>query len=110
MRLSLVAALAALALAGQAQAADGESAKLAAALKRSMASTYHGYVFTKVACSIPSATATKAACNAHFTHRAQQLEGVFRIAVTIDRKTGGVSWKATSATCTDLVSGKKIRC
>jgi hypothetical protein len=105
------AALAALALAGAALAADGQSAKLAAAMKRSVAATYaNGYVFSRVTCAIPSTTATRASCNAYFTLQRQRLKGVFRLAITIDRSTGGVRWRATSASCTDLKSGAKVRC
>jgi hypothetical protein len=110
LRLSAVA-VAALALVGAAEAADGDNVRLAAAMKRSVAATYKtGYVFTRVTCRIPSSTATRATCNAYFTKRSQGLKGVFHIAVTIDRSTGGVGWKATSAACTDLKTGAKVRC
>jgi hypothetical protein len=109
--LRVAAALAALVVAGSAQAADTPSTRLAAAMKRSIAATYgKSYVLTKVTCAIPSSTSTHASCNASFTRRSQQLEGVFHIAVTINRSTGGVTWRATSATCTDLVTGAKVRC
>ena len=110
MRLILAPALASLAFAAGGQASDGQGVQLAAALKKPISAAYKGYLFTKVACSIPSPTAAKARCNAFFTHKTQELKGVFRIAVTIDRSTGGVRWKATSASCTDLRTGATVRC
>jgi hypothetical protein len=105
-----LAAIAALVIVGSATATVSPGVKLAAALKPSVAATYKGYVFTRVTCSIPSATATRASCNAYFTHRQQQLKGVFHLAITIDRSTGGVRWRATSASCTDLRTGAKVKC
>jgi hypothetical protein len=113
VRLSLSAALALTVLlaAAPALAAGGEGAKLAASLKKSLVATYKpGYTFTKVSCVVPTKTATKSSCNAAFTYPKQRLRGMFRIAVTIDRSTGGVRWKATSVSCTDLKSGAKVRC
>lgn len=109
--LKVAAAFAALGIAASAQAADTPSTKLAAAMKRSVAATYgKGYVWTRVTCTIPTATATRATCNASFTRRAQRLKGVFHIAVTIDRSTGGVRWRATSVSCTDLATGARVKC
>jgi hypothetical protein len=110
VQLKLVAMAAALAFVGSAQAANSPNVQLAAAMKRSVAATYKGYVFTRVTCTIPSTTATHAACNAYFTHKPQQLKGVFHLAITIDRSTGGVRWRATSASCTDLRTGAKVKC
>lgn len=107
---ALTTLVAALALAGVAQAATGEGAQLAAALRKPIQKVYKGYVFTKISCVVPSTTAKKATCNAFFTHKAQGLKGDFQIAVTIDRSTGNISWRATSATCIDLASGKAEKC
>jgi len=103
-------AAAALALAAPALAGGGQEAMLARALKGALTRTYKGYAFTRVSCWIPSPTSTRARCTARFVHAAQSLKGVFGIAVTIDRSTGGVRWQATSATCADLASGKKVAC
>ena len=86
------------------------SQQLAAALKPAITAKYAGRTFQMVTCAIPSATARHATCLAHFTQRSAGLKGVFRVAVTIDRSTGGVTWRATSATCTDLQTGKPVRC
>jgi hypothetical protein len=111
VRLIAAVALTLLFAAAPALAAGGDGPKLAAALKKSISATYkHGYVFDKVTCAVPSKTATRASCKAAFTYRKQRLKGVFRIAVLIDRSTGGVSWKATSVACTDLKSGAKVAC
>jgi hypothetical protein len=111
VRLTAALALTFLVAAAPALAAGGDGPKLAAALKKSIAATYkQGYVFNRVTCAVPSKTATRASCKAAFTYRKQRLKGVFKIAVLIDRSTGGVSWKATSVSCADLKSGAKVAC
>jgi hypothetical protein len=97
VRVTVTVAVGALALAGPGYATHSPSAKLAASLEQAVSAAYDGYVFTKVTCTLPSATATSARCKAFFTNKASGLKGVFHIAVTIDRKTGRVRWRATSA-------------
>jgi len=104
-------ALAALCVAGAAQAAGGESAKLAAALKPAIQKVYrNGDAFSRVTCDVPSTTATQATCNAYFENTGQQLEGVFHVVVKIARSSGNITWQAKSVSCTDLKSGKPVAC
>ena len=108
--LKLTTAVAAvLLLASSAQAAT-PAQQLASFLKPALTAKYAGHVFTKVYCKIPSMTATKATCIAAFTQSSAELKGNFHVAITINRSTGGVTWKATSVTCADLKTGKPVKC
>jgi hypothetical protein len=86
---------------------------LAAHLKTSIQATYRhkvpGLLFTNVTCALPSG-ATKGRCKAHFELQARRLKGVFRVTATVDRSNGGVHWKATSAACRDVRTGKPVKC
>jgi hypothetical protein len=106
-------AVAVLAFAGSAQAATGDGAKLAKALKPNIASFYKSKgssdVFTKVTCVLPS-TASTGHCKAYFTNKSQRLTGWFAVTATIDRSTGGVRWRATRVTCRDSKTGASLKC
>jgi len=85
---------------------------LAAHVKKSMQASYHsvpGLTFTAVTCSIrPGATTGR--CTASFRLPKRELRGVFAVRVTVNRKTGGVRWRATSARCTDTHTHKHVSC
>jgi len=111
-----LAALAAAVLAAPAAAAtpvDPAVAKLAKALKTSMASTYKptvpGLVFTEVSCTLAK-DHRSGRCAAAFTWKAQKRKGVYQVQTKIDPSTGGVQWRAISVACTSTATGKKIAC
>jgi len=110
LRTLLVAAVA-LAIAGSAQGATGDGAKLAAALKANMASLYKrkapDHAITKVTCVLP-AMATVGHCKAYFTIVSQQAKGFYSVTASIDRTTGGVRWKETKVTCVDSKTGAQV--
>ena len=115
-RRAALATVAACVLAPPALAAapvDPTVAKLAAALKTSMARTYKptvpGLVFTKVSCKLAN-DQKSGTCQAAFTWRAQKRNGVYQVQTKIDPSTGGVQWRATSVACTSRATGKSIKC
>jgi hypothetical protein len=117
---ALLAALAALAgilvLAGSALAAgraDPAAAMLARSLKAQMQKSYAAKVpgirFTKVTCTLTK-NHEKGSCRARFTLARQRVKGVYKIAITVDTRTGGVHSRATSVSCTDSKTGTKVGC
>jgi hypothetical protein len=86
---------------------------LAGALKVSMKKTYKttvpGLVFGRVTCTLAK-DLKSGRCQARFTYEARRLRGVYQVAASIDRASGGVRWRATSVACTHLTSGAKIAC
>jgi hypothetical protein len=111
LRTLLVVAV--LAFAGSAQAATGDGAKLAAALKGNMVRAYKTsspeLAFTKVTCVLPS-MATTAHCKAHFTIVSQRVIGWFPVTASIDRNTGGVRYRAAKPICKDSTTGAPVGC
>jgi hypothetical protein len=117
MRIALLAAAAALLLlpaahAARAQAPNYRGVILASALKKSMQRTYQktvkGIVFTQVTCNLGEG-ASVGKCAARFTLLARRLKGVYRVMARIDAQ-GGVRWQATSVSCTNTRTGRKIDC
>jgi hypothetical protein len=68
-----------------------------------------GLVFGRVTCKL-AANLKSGHCKARFTYAARQLNGVYQVAATIDPRTGGVHWRATSVSCTNTRTGKKVAC
>jgi hypothetical protein len=105
--------VATLAFAGSAQAATGDGAKLAVALKGNLVSFYKkkapDYRFTKVTCVLPSG-ATIGHCKAYFTNAARRETGWYAVTVHVDRSTGGVTWQETKGTCKDTKTGATVKC
>ena len=85
---------------------------LAKSLKVNMQRAYGakapGTKFTTVTCKI-SADMTSAKCVARFTRTKLSLKGVYRVTVTADAS-GNANWRATSAACTSLKTGAKVKC
>jgi hypothetical protein len=113
MRLIVAAAAAAaLLLSAAALAATPNELALAKTLKAQMQRTYNakrpGTTFTTVTCKI-NAAMTGAKCVAHFTRKSQNLKGVYQVSVTADAA-GNANWRATSAACTNLKTGAKVKC
>lgn len=107
---ALLAAACLAAVAGGAKPA--EATVLAAHVKKSMQASYRsvrGLTFTAVTCSIRP-HATRGRCTASFRLPKRKLKGVFAVRVTVNRKTGGVRWRATSARCTDTRTHKRVSC
>ena len=92
---------------------DPTVAKLAAALKTSMAKTYKptvpGLVFTKVSCKLAK-DQKSGTCQAAFTWKEHKRKGVYQVQTKIDPRTGGVQWRAISVACTSTATGKTIKC
>jgi hypothetical protein len=116
LRIALAVLAASLAVAAPtfaAPVAQSPATKLAAALKTSMQRTYKttvpGLVFRRVTCKL-SANLKTAQCDARFTWAAQRRNGVYKVTASIDRTTGGVRWRATSVSCTNSQTGKKVAC
>jgi hypothetical protein len=90
-----------------------DASVLAKSLKTSLQTSYRktvpGLVFTKVTCSLARGAAA-GRCSAAFALSARGLKGVYTIKATVNRKTGGVRWRATSVACTDGRTGKRISC
>ena len=111
--LRTILVVAALALAGSAQAATGDGAKLAKALKTTLQHTYTSNgsddVFTKVTCVLPN-MATTAHCKASFTSASAREMGWFAVTARINRSTGGVTWQAAKPICKDLKTLKPVGC
>jgi hypothetical protein len=103
----------ALAFTGSAQAATGDGAALAKALKPDIVKLYKqkapSYTFTTVTCVLPSG-ATIAHCKAHFTITSERVVGLTAITANIDRSTGGVRWRETKRTCKDAKTGAPVGC
>jgi len=95
-----------------ARSATPNELALAKTLKAQMQSTYNakrpGTTFTTVTCKI-NAAMTGAKCVAHFTRKSQNLKGVYHVSVTADAA-GNANWRATSAACTSLKTGAKVKC
>jgi hypothetical protein len=110
---TLLVVVTALALAGSAQAATGDGAKLAAALKANMVRAYKKsspeLAFTKVTCVLPP-TASVAHCKAHFTITSQRVIGWFPVTASIDRNTGGVRYRTAKPICKDSRTGAPVGC
>ena len=102
-----------LTLAGSAQGATGDGAKLAAALKTNIVSFYKkkapDYHFTRVTCALPNG-ATIGRCKAYFANAARRESGWYAITARIDRSTGGVTWQETKGTCKDSKTGAPVGC
>jgi hypothetical protein len=105
--------VAALAVAGSAQAGTGDGAKLAAVLKPNIVALYKkkapAYNFTKVTCVLPSG-ATVGHCKAYFTIVSERVVGWTAVTASIDRSTGGVRWRETKRTCKDSRTGTPVGC
>jgi len=105
--------VAALALAGSAQAATGDGAALAKALKPDIVKLYKAkapaYKFTTVTCVLPSG-ATIGHCKAHFTITSARVVGWTAVTASVDRSTGGVRWQETKRTCKDAKTGAPVKC
>jgi hypothetical protein len=106
--------VAALALAGSAQAATpSDSVKLARAVKANMIPFYKKtspeLAFTKVTCVL-APMATTGHCKAHFTIVKERVTGYFDVTATINRSTGGVHLQATKTTCKDTKTGAPVGC
>ena len=105
--------VAALALTGSAQAATGDGAKLAKALKANMVRAYKSsspeLAFTKVTCVLPN-NATTAHCKAYFTITSQRATGFFSVTASIDRSTGGVRYRTAKPICQDSNTGAPVGC
>jgi hypothetical protein len=110
---TLALLVAALALAGSAQAATGDGAKLAKALKTALQRTYKANgsddVFTKVTCVLPN-MATTGHCKAYFTSASLRETGWFPVTASINRSTGGVRWQLAKPTCKDSKTGAPVAC
>ena len=110
---TLLVVVTALALAASAQAATGDGAKLAAALKANMVRAYKKsspeLAFTKVTCVLPN-MATTAHCKAHFTITSQRVIGWFPVTASIDRNTGGVRYRTAKPICKDSKTGAPVGC
>ena len=106
---ALVPAASALAM----PSADPKTTRVEKAVKTSMQKTYKttvpGLVFHRVSCTL-AANLKSGRCKASFTYPAQHLNGVYQVAATIQQKTGGVRWRATSVSCTSSRTGKKVDC
>jgi hypothetical protein len=93
--------------------ADPNAARVAKALKESMQRTYKttvpGLRFRRVTCTL-AASLRSGDCKATFTYAAKHLNGVYRVKATIDPGTGGVRWRATSVSCTNARTDKKVAC
>jgi hypothetical protein len=114
LRAGAIALTAAAALAaGPPAGAATPAARLAKSLKTSMQAYYHkgtpGLKITTVTCKIAASGAT-ARCHAHFTVKSERAVGVFQVAATIDRSTGGVRTRTLSVTCKDSKTGAKLTC
>jgi hypothetical protein len=112
LRLSILLAALALAASGQA-ATPSDSAKLAKALKTTMASFYTSKgsddVFPKVTCVL-APMATTGHCKAYFTSASLREKGWFDVTASVNR-TGGVGrWQATKATCKNSKTGAPVGC
>jgi hypothetical protein len=96
-----------------APAADPDAVRLASALKRSMQASYKtavpGLVFRRVTCTL-TANMRSGRCRAGFSYPPREFDGVYQITASINAKTGGVRWRATSVACTSTRTGKKIPC
>ena len=105
--------VAALAFTGSAQAATGDGAKLAQALKPKLQHTYKANgsddVFTKVTCVLPS-MATTGHCKAYFTSAKFRETGWFAVTATINRSTGDVRWRLAKPICKDSKTGAPVAC
>ena len=113
MALRLVLALATAAcLASAAGAATPDELGLAKTLKgelqRNIGKQIPGTRIVSVACKI-SRDRSSAACTAHFTRTSRHLKGVYRVTVVEDAS-GSAIWQVTSASCTNVVTGKKLAC
>jgi hypothetical protein len=109
-----VAALAGLALLAAVPAgAATPDTKLAATLKNQMQKYYdkqvQGLKMTTVVCKIVPA-GTSATCTADFTVVSKRAAGIFKLSVKINRKTGSISTKTTSAKCFDSKTHAKLTC
>ncbi len=94
-----------------AQAATGDGAKLAKALKGTMASFFKknapDHAFTKVTCVL-APMATTGHCKAYFTIVKKQAAGWFDVTASINRSTGIVHWQETKVTCKDSKTGAPV--
>jgi len=111
-RVLLGALAAALLLVPGAFAATPNEIGLAKDLKKDMQRTYTtkapGTKFTTVTCKINKAQ-TGARCVAQFTRTSKGVKGRYVVSVTADGA-GNAQWSATSASCTRLKTGAKVKC
>ncbi|CAB4685165.1 MAG: hypothetical protein F2663_01150 [Actinobacteria bacterium] len=97
---------------------NAEAAVLAGELKGQMQAKLgkqvSGMVFTKVHCNLPSVSALKATCQAHWKiDRAREI-GIYYVKVAYKTVKGGAisgfKWSTTGVTCADAKTNKKLSC